>query len=151
MPKVNHWLLQLLLTRFRNCEFVSLWFYHKYLKPNFKHDLTRFDPSQLRSVFGCFENKLKTPEKTQQCGQKWCFITKVVFWDTSVVWKFWQWCFHWKGWLFNFDLLISLKWGTLQTFSIFFVKKCIKCHLMWAFFEKNHPISNYFQRLIKIF
>ena len=79
----------------------------------------------------------------QQCGQKWCFITKVVFWDTSVVWKFWQWCFHWKGWLFNFDLLISLKWGTFQTFSIFFVKKCIKCHLMWAFFEKNHPISNY--------
>ena len=26
--------------------------------------MTRFDPSQLRSVFGCFENKLKTQLKT---------------------------------------------------------------------------------------
>ena len=54
MPKVNHWLLQLLLTRFRNCELVSLWFYHKYLKPNFKHDLTRISWKQRTAVFAIF-------------------------------------------------------------------------------------------------
>ena len=104
----------------------------------------KFEPnSKTKQEQNSSNRQIVVIDSHRQCGQKWCFITKVVFWDTSVVWKFWQWCFHWKGWLFNFDLLISLKWGTFQTFSIFFVKKCIKCQLMWAFFEKNHPISNY--------
>ena len=120
-----------------------------------KYDLTSWlDPSQLHRYFGNEVYVILLDFWVDQCGQKWCFITKVVFWDTSVVWKFWQWCFHWKGWLFNFDLLISLKWGTFQTFSIFFCKEMHKMPPHVSIFWKKSPnfkLSNYFQRLIKFF
>ena len=45
MPKVNHWLLQLLLTKDLEIVSLSVSGFHD----NLKHDLTLFDPSQLLS------------------------------------------------------------------------------------------------------
>ena len=60
------------------------------------------------------------------CGVE---ILAVVFSLKRVTFQFWP---------VNF-----IKKGDFSNIFYFFVKKCIKCHLMWAFFEKNHPISNY--------
>ena len=36
----------------------------------------------------------QTPCKNKQCGQNWCFNTKWVFFDLSMVCKILGWCFH---------------------------------------------------------
>ena len=69
---------------FKNLD-MTIFFYFKSLKKQYL-----FSISQKRGAAKLVQNKTNY----KQCGQKWCFNTKVVFWDTSVVRKFWQWCFH---------------------------------------------------------